>query len=465
MDLPAPVANTGTPPNMMQSLNMMGGLMNLKQSQIAIQQGQQRLAQEKIQTSRQQQLQDFYKNFDFESHIGDDGTVSLESAFSSPRFKGLDIAKPDAIEALQKIKGAQLQQKQQLANLDSTSLGQMASGVGALANDPDVKNDTPAGRGKVADFYAKFGAASPQNKRIADLYGNIVRHAPQGKLAEGVKAQQLMGADVLGQRSQQNPQPFAINTGAETQFGTVDPQSGQRAMGAGPPVPNAIGPTQTPEYIRAVGAAGTEGTAGAGNDEAVYNNIVASGTKATQIRSLADDVRHLAGEVQTGQYSKAFQAKWAAVAQTFGVSPENLTAATRRQLLGKMAAQLRMTAESGASTDAERGGIESAMPNPDEMTPEATQKAARYVGAQADIKSARMNIANQHRQMMGGTSTGLREVDSRFMQHADPRVFEYQQIPPGAERQQYLKEHFSSPAEIQDFVQKANALRSFGALK
>jgi len=440
-------------------------MLDLQKSRQALQIGQQTLEQQRIETQKQQQLQGFFKNFDFAKNVGPDGTLSLESAFDDDGFKNLDIGKPAATDVLQNVKQKQLGAKKSLADLDQESLAQMSSALGALAEDPEVKADSDAGRGKVADFYSRFGSLSPQNDRIAKTYGQVVKSAKKGDLQAAVRAQQLMGADVLGQRSQQNQIPTSVQTGKQNIPGAIDPQTAQRTMGTGAPVGNEIGPTQTPSYLRAAGAAGTEGTAGASNDETVYNNIVASGTKATQIKSLADDVQHLSAEVQTGQYSKAFAGKWAAVAQTFGVSPENLTAATRRQLLGKMAAQLRMSAEAGASTDAERGGIESAMPNPDEMTPEATQKAARYVGAQADVKSARMNVANQHRQMMGGTSTGLREVDSRFMQHADPRVFEYQNIPPGPARQAYLKEHFSSPSEIQDFVQKANALKSFGAIK
>jgi hypothetical protein len=94
------------------------------------------------------------------------------------------------------------------------------------------------------------------------------------------------------------------------------------------------------------------------------------------------------------------------------------------------------------------------MPDPEHMDPEAVKDAARFVGGQADLASARAKVANSQRQANGGTSTGLRAIDSTFMQNSDPRGFAYKDIPKGPERQAYLKEHFKSKEEVQSFLDK-----------
>jgi hypothetical protein len=226
-----------------------------------------------------------------------------------------------------------------------------------------------------------------------------------------------------------------------------------------------LAPTEKLPYVRARGAAGVEGTAGASNDEALYNDIVQKGTKAVQLKSLTQDIRSLSREVQTGEYSKGMADKWSALKQTFGFKPDDNSFETKRQILSKMAAQLKTQSEAGASTDSERSGIASALPDPEHMNPAAVDQAARYVGALADTNAARSKFANQHRQVNGGTSTGIRESDSAFMRNADPKVFEYQSIPPGKERQDYLKQHFKSKDEVKAFLDKQQAMKGYGAIE
>jgi hypothetical protein len=468
-----PVGAMVKPPDPMQGINTMSGILGLQQQRQDLQTGQYTQQKAALEAGQQQGVQNFFSTWDPSEHIAQDGTTDLDSALTSKEFKAAGNAKPAIMQALLDAKSKQLTNKTQLAGLNSALVTQLGSQAGALAKDPDVVADESdpttgvnPGRAKVTQMFANFAKQSPDAARIAQIYGPMAEHTPPQKLSNAVTALQMQAQDVGGQQAQQNPQQFAVNTGPATNVYNVNKATGlQPGQQPAQAIRQGLAPTDQPNYKRQAAAAGTEGAAGAGNDEALYNNILQSGAKATQIKSLAQDVQGLAGEVQTGQYSKAFADKWAALAQTFGLPAGATDAATKRQLLAKAAARLKMQSEAGASTDAERAGVDAAMPDPDHMTPQAVQEAARYVGAQSDAAAARMEFANKHRQINGGTSTGLRATDSQFMQAADPKVFEYQSIPAGAPRQNFLKQNFKSKDELKAFLDKQQTLKSYGAIQ
>lgn len=458
-------------PDPMQGINTMSGILGLQQQRQALQTGALKQQQEQLETGKQQGIQDFFQTWDPSAHVAPDGTPDLESAFQSKEFKAAGNAKPAIMQAMLDMKNKQYSNIQALSGINKDLVNQFTSGMGSLAKDDDVVGDKtdPAtgvntGRAKVNQFIGNFSKLSPDAARVASIYGPIVEHAPPGKLSHGVQVMQMQGQSASEQQSQQNPVPGMVDTGS-----TILPVTTNRATGIPQPTGQAIkktlAPTEQLPYVRARGAAGTEGAQGAANDEALYNEITQKGTKAAQLKSLTQDIRNLSGEVQTGQYSKAMADKWSALKQTFGFRPDDDSFETKRQILSKMAAQLRTQSEAGASTDSERAGIESALPDPEHMNPAAVGQAARYVGALADTQAARAKFANQHRQVNGGKSTGIRESDSAFMQNADPRVFEYQSIPAGQERQDYLKQHFKSKDEVKAFLDKQQAMRGYGAIQ
>lgn len=476
MELPAPVATQIRPPDPQAGIDTYAKILGIKQAQQNLQTGayaqqeQAATAQQQQQTAKQRAA---LANWDFTKY--DDGTGVIDTAQAAKDGelrKAAGDSFPSLLEQLNGMRSAQIKGKQDYLGLQGAELDTYGKIVGPFEADEDVKAGNEVGRHKLINGLSMAQEdASPEfksflGKRIDALRGLPLPSGPNRLLENGVKtsARQALSA------SEQIPSIYgstgSIDSGAQIIPGTVAPaMEGGGFKPAGTAFNKQLGPTDQPGYKRAVAAASTEGSAGAQNDETLYNGIVQEGTKATQIKSLSQDVQHLAHEVQTGEYSKVFASKWAAIAQSLGLSPESMTTATRRQILSKMSAQLKTQAESGATTDAERGGIDAAMPDPDHMTPDAVAQAARYVGAQADVKSARMQLANVHRQIGGGVSSGLRNADSQFMQHADPRVFEYQSIPAGKERQAYLKSHFSSAAEVQDFLSKQKTLKDYGAFR
>lgn len=467
-DMIQPIGAMIKPPDSSQAINTMTGILGLQQQRQALQTGQ--YQQQSAQANAQMTQQDaqnrsaagsFFKNFDIAKHHGDDGTLDLDSALTSSEFKATGDSAPEIAKNLLAIKNSQLSAKSSLAGLNSTLRDQFSSQVAGLAEDPDVKSGNQTGRGKVLDAIDQFGKVGGADaQRVAGVYGQVLQNTPPGKMSQALQNLQLQARSA----AQQLPQTATMDTGGQIQPGAVEPGTGAFKP-AGQPVTKTLAPTEQLPYVRARGAAGVEGTQGASNDEALYNDIVQKGNKAAQLKSLTQDIRNLSSEVQTGQYSKAMADKWSALKQTFGFKPNDDSFETKRQILSKMAAQLRTQSEAGASTDSERAGIESALPDPEHMNPSAVSQAARYVGALADTQAARAKFANQHRQVNGGASTGIRESDSAFMQNADPKVFEYQSIPAGKERQEYLKQHFKSKDEVKAFLDKSQAMRGYGAIQ
>lgn len=455
----------------MQGINTMSGILGMRQQQQALQQGQQtiqsnQMANQNSQISlgerqRVQQILSSGVDDKGESIKDADGTPDPDKAMQwMPRVAPTTY--PTYLEGIQKTEASKLGLKKSAAELGQTFRDQIGGLLQSGVNDPSFNS------AKAASLLTPYGAQNPEaapaiTHALSLLRGldNVKSGDPKADLA---KKNDMLVHTIQAFKPSLTNTPSTVDTGPTIQPGSTQPLTGQFTP-SGPGIEKGLAPTDQPGYRRKVAAAGTEGTAGAANDEALYNNIVQSGSKATQIKSLAQDVQGLAGEVQTGQYSKAFADKWAALAQTFGLPAGSMDAATKRQLLSKAAARLKTQSEAGASTDAERAGIDAAMPDPDHMTPQAVSEAARYVGAQSDVQAARMDLANKHRQISGGTSTGLRETDSQFMKHADPKVFEYQSIPAGAARQAYLRSHFTNADDLKAFLAKADALKSYGALK
>jgi hypothetical protein len=241
------------------------------------------------------------------------------------------------------------------------------------------------------------------------------------------------------------PQATQIDTGGNVQPGVTAPAlAGGGFTRSGEPIGKTLAPTQKLPYVKEAAAASTAGQVGAHTDEDLYTQITDAAKKSSQIRSLAKDVEDLASMTQTGPLTGGMASKWATLKNTLGFQSSADDFETRRQVLGKMAAQLRIQSEmaAGASTDAARSTTASALPHPEEMNSAATKIAAQYVAGQAAIAAARGNMAAKQRAANNGSSDGLRAVDQQFMQDADPNQYIYRDLKPGAERQEFLRRKF-----------------------
>lgn len=492
----SPVAQGSNPVG--TGLSTLSDLMNVKRSQQALQTGvyQQQTAaaqaqQEGLKAQQQQGVQNFFQTWDPSEHVGQDGTTDLDSALQSDAFKGSGNAKPAVMQALLDIKNKQLSNKQALTTLNGDLIKQFGTGIGALAQDDDVKADTTdpvtgvnAGRAKVNEFLGNFSKLSPDAARVAQIYGPITQHAPPGKLAQGVGALQLQALDAGQERGQIYGTPTNIDTGGTVQPGTQAPASAgggftpsgpgipkapqQTANAAGAiinrnpqtgalspaPVPGGAAPGGPPGGVNPTTAQAQNAQGMGGDDRIRYAQISQEGTNAQTGAQLSDQVASLAGQVRTGQLSKEWTDRLTALQQ----HDPTLTA---RQMLSKYAAQLKTMATSGATTDASRSQIDEGMPSPETMGPDAVKEAAQYVGGIFRMRGARQAYADQYAKN-SGSSIGLREADDSFMRAADPTVFTYNALPPGPERQQFLSSRFGGdPNKIRDFVGRSNQVKHY----
>jgi hypothetical protein len=243
-DFGAPVAQNVNV-NAGGGLDMLSKLLNAKQAQQNLQtgaiqqQGLQAEVQQQQQTAKQRSAQaSFFQDWDPTQHVGDDGTLDLNSAFADPKLrKAAGDQFPDIAQKLIQVKQGQLTAKGQLAQLNGAVLDQFGKVVGGLREDPDVRADNAAGRGKVGTAMAEFGSmGGPDAQRIASIYGGGLMHAPPGKLWNGVNALQLQAMDAATQAGKQ-VQGYVSN-GAE-----LLPNNPQAAGGTqAPPIPLRIPP-------------------------------------------------------------------------------------------------------------------------------------------------------------------------------------------------------------------------------
>jgi len=418
-----PMGAAGTLPNPQAGLQSLSSIMGVAGQAKQLQLQGQELQQQQLKTKAQTEYSDFLSSFDPSKYIGPDGTLDANGVRTSSEYKGLSLAKPLVDQYIQQVQAGQLSNKQALQTLDNDTLNQMTRGVGALAGDPDVVNDTEAGRQKVTDFYRAFAQQSPEAARISGLYGGVVRHAKQGDLGDAVYAQQLMGADVLGQRTQQQPQ--ALTTGA----GVVNrmPRTGEISTPPGAAPGTALNPK--PQQV----AAATTAATGQGEiDNQRFNAVTQAAAKGQTGVALADQVADLAKQVRTGHLTKEWVDK-------LTVLKQNDPAITDRQMLAKYAAQLKTTAESGAATDAERSQIDSGMPSPETMNPEAVHDAAQYLHGYFRMNQARGQNAMNHVAQNG--TAGLTQKDTAFMQQADPFVYAFKDMPVADKKEFLLKRY------------------------
>ena len=202
--------------------------------------------------------------------------------------------------------------------------------------------------------------------------------------------------------------------------------------------------------------AGTQATTvgSAQNDSQRYEQISSSVAPSRQAITLADQISNLSEQVRTGKFSKAVTDFAATIGQ------DNPTIAAR-QMMSKYAAQLRTVATSNAPTDSARSTIEAGFPDPEHMSPEAIRGAAEYIKGSMLMNLSRAANSRKFQEKHGSTQ-GLRYADDQLTTNADPLMYAYQSLSPGAERQAFIKRHFSNAKEATEFVHRKNAVEHNG---
>lgn len=409
--------------------------MGLLSSITGIQQQRQQLQQTALQLQQTQAFQGFQKDFDPSQFIGSDGTLDDSAVRNSSAYKAAGPARELADQYIQKVKSGQLQNKSALQNLDNDALTHMSQGVGALANDKDVLEDNAAGRGKVSDFYRNFAAQSPNNARIAGLYGGVVQHAKPGDLADAVYSQQLMAADTLGQRTQQNPQ---LGSNAAGQATMTNPRTGLTALrpttGAGD-----VNPTSS-----SVAANTSRGTGVAGSDLERSNDISSKVVPAQKTILLTQEVDALADQIRAGKVSAYFSKAAAAAGFQGDTAP--------RQLLEKDMEALKAAASEGAKSDARQAQVTGQFPAPtaDNSTIHTAMDYQRGIARQ-DL--ARVDNLNKYRDK-DPSLKGFQHSDDVLTRSTDPLMHEFKALKTPAERTAFYGRNFHDAKSAEAFRDK-----------
>jgi hypothetical protein len=135
-------------------------------------------------------------------------------------------------------------------------------------------------------------------------------------------------------------------------------------------------------------------------------------------------------------------------------------AVTANDLLNKYSNQItaRLSA-GGMGTDAARSILQSAYPN-SHMTPQAINEAADNLQGASQMVQAKTRLlaplANAR------NSTEYNNIEMKFDQNADPRIFQYANIQDPVQRQAFAKQLIQQDPKI---VQKIKSLESLGALQ
>lgn len=214
-------------------MTKMSQLLSIKGQQQALQ-GQAAEVAGAQQTQRQRAA---LAKYDFGKHIGEDGTVDLNSLTTDPELRTaagdqyLDILSHAAV-----AKQQQLEAKQKLVSLKGEQRNALSDMLGPLLSDKDVVEGSDKGKQKVNDAFVQYGELYGKDVLpVISAYAPGVQKAPPHQLAAGLRAIQMQAQSASQQVATQ--QPNLVNTGPALK--NVNPNvaadaGGDVALGVGP---------------------------------------------------------------------------------------------------------------------------------------------------------------------------------------------------------------------------------------
>jgi hypothetical protein len=159
----------GHPPDMMAKMSQ---LLTIRHQQAQVQQEQQTASQRAA-----------IAKYDWNKHIGEDGTIDIESVAQDPELQS--IAGDSYIDLMSHVAQAKQQQltaKSTLLGLRTEQRKALAEMVGGLRTDSDVAQDNDVGRQKVNDAFIQYQQMYGTRDTLPVLaaYGPPLQNAPKG---------------------------------------------------------------------------------------------------------------------------------------------------------------------------------------------------------------------------------------------------------------------------------------------
>jgi hypothetical protein len=446
--------------------------------------------QTELASARQsQQQRAALAKYDFGKHVGEDGTVDLNSLTTDPELRA--AAGDQYLEVLSHAataKQQQLQAKSQLFTLRGDQVAGLGQMITPLLGDPDVAQDNEKGRQKVNEAWMQYGQLyGDEALPVLRTFAAPLKNAPPGKMQQALRMIQMQAMDVEKQRQARLPDlvnkggsltnvnpdvatdapkdialtlpPGAQATTAVDQLGNPyvtyrDPRgnvTGTAPLGGGPggPARFEVGEKQSFEAQAQK------------NFEAVTANRQAASMAPQQLDQI-DKALVLSKQVSTG----AWAAKRAEVESGLGsLIPgyQGVDDASKLQLLDKFAERIATDASKvlgvNATTDAQRESIHKQNANIG-YTPKAVQDVLQYAKAQTMAMEAKGNAQERWLKEEGNGITKQHEFETKFRQAYDPVIFQLQAAD-ADERKQIIES--LDAKEAASLKEKRAKLRELGA--
>jgi len=472
--------------------DMMGRISDM----LSVQAQQSGLQQQRAQTQMTEQTAQQRKgiaDFDVSKIIGDDGTIDLNKVPGSGLREAAGDQFPEVLQQFMSVRQQQIAAKQSLVQLGDAQRQTFGEMIGALGSDPDVAQDSPAGREKVAQSFAQYAQMFPDAQNVLKAYAGPLQKAPPGKLGQVVKNIQLQATSAADQASRQTPNYAYQNTGSELRRLQTNPNAPGGAdvpermqLGISPGEQSSVMTDQlaNPFEVRRdqrgniVGARPLEGPARFGPGEKMsieqqaeqnFQNVNATRIAAQLAPQQIDQINkalELSKSVATGgnwaQKRANLEATAAAIIPGLDAASDD---ATKLQLLDKFAE--RIAADSArvlganAGTDAARESIHRQNANIG-YTPKAVQEVLKYAKAQTEAMGAKGDAQESWLKRDGNGITKQHEFETEWRQAYDPIIFQLRVADP-KERDAILDK--LPKAEQGKLKSKYDKLKELGAIK
>lgn len=215
-------------PDMMTKLS---GLLTIKGQQ----QGLLGQAAEVQQTQQNARQRDALSKYDWNRHLGEDGTIDLNTLTDPELQKAAGDTYPDVIQRLTQAKTAQNESRRTLTALRNDQRDAFAQMMNGLRSDKDVTEDNEKGRQKVNEAMIQYGEMYGEDVLpVLQAYAKPLQGAPKGRLGDALRAVGLQAMSAGEQIAAQQPQ--YTSTGSE--LANVNPN----AAGTPPNVALSVGP-------------------------------------------------------------------------------------------------------------------------------------------------------------------------------------------------------------------------------
>lgn len=441
--------------------------------------------------SQSQRQREGIAKFDVQKIVGDDGTIDLNKIPSSGLREAAGDQFPDLLQQYAGIRQQQLAGKQSLVQLNDAQRNSFGEMMGALRSDPEVAQDTPAGRQKVTQAFGQYAQMYGKDvEGVLRSYAAPIQNAPPGKIGQVLQNIQLQATSASDQASRQAPQ--YTNTGMQLQQTNPYAQSGQ-APGN---IPLSISPGEQAApatdqlgnlFIQQRDARGNitgykpvEGPArfDVGERQSFeqqaeqnFANVNANRIAAQLAPQQLDQINkalEISKDVTTGGGADwaSKRAKWESIIGGFVPGLKDAADdATRLQLLDKYAE--RIAADSArvlganASTDAARESITRQNANIG-YTPKAIQNVLQYAKAQTMAMGAKGDAQENWLKQEGAGITKQHEFETKWRQAYDPRLFQMEAMS-DKEQDEYAKKLKAD--DKKELATKLKLLRELGAMK